>query len=186
MTNESTEGSKEQPESKAATNDENDTAANVSHESGGVDSNATNHIKNIESNDQNDSNGVSKSMASKLTPSNLQDRIKNFLRTEIKQPSDKNVETDAASKINSEYYLDDEYTEHYLPQQVDTTDVAGEMVQVFRLRCCCWAGNLRNSLFFHRFQVDYIITYCWLTHHKCTRGEGTWRSSLEEKIQDVT
>lgn len=91
-----------------------------------ADSNKTNDGESLESGDMNE---VPKSMGSKLTPGNLQDRIRNFLRSE-KNPSEKNGEPDAASKINSEYYLDDEYTDHFLPQQVDTSDVAGEMVQV--------------------------------------------------------
>lgn len=129
MTNECTDRPKEVPKSRITTNEESDTEANVNHESSGHDSNGTNCSKNIELSDQSDE--VPKSMASKLTAINLQDRIKNFLRAEIKQPNEKNaVETDVASKINSEYYLDDEYTEHYLPQQVDTADVVGEMVQV--------------------------------------------------------
>lgn len=85
---------------------------------------------NAELSDQSDSFDAAKSFASKLTAGNLQDKIKNFLRTEIKQPEKSNSEPDAASKINSEYYLDDEYTEHYLPQQVDTSDVVGEIIQV--------------------------------------------------------
>lgn len=92
--------------------------------------NGITNVDNVESIDQSDSNDTVKSFTSKLTAGNLQDKIKNFLRTEIKQPIEKLMESDAASKINSEYYLDDEYTEHYLPQQVDTSDVVGEMVQV--------------------------------------------------------
>lgn len=96
-----------------------------------LDSNVQNSAAdNAESSEQSDPFDAAKSLANKFTSGNLQDKIKNFLRTEIKQPTEKNSEPDAASKINSEFYLDDEYTEHYLPQQVDTCDVVGEMVQV--------------------------------------------------------
>lgn len=107
---------KEQTQSEESTN----------HETIEADSNKSN---NVESFEQNDSNEVPKSMVEKLTPSNLQDRIRNFLRSE-KHPSEKSSEPDAASKINSEFYLDDEYTDHFLPLQVDTSDVVGEMIQV--------------------------------------------------------
>lgn len=86
--------------------------------------------ENVQSSEQSNSSETSKSLTSRLTASNLQDKIKNFLRAEIKNPADKNGEPDAASKINNEYYLDDEYTDHFLPQKVDTSDVAGELVQV--------------------------------------------------------
>lgn len=92
------------------------------------DSDNANLPKNTESNEQSGANDVTKS--SKLSANNLQDRIKNFLRSDTKQQTDKNQEVDVSAKINSEYYLDDEYTEHFLPQQVDTTDVAGELIQV--------------------------------------------------------
>lgn len=85
---------------------------------------------NMDAEEQSDSSDGVKSFTSKLTAANLQDKIKNFLRSELKQPNEKSSEPDAASKINSEFYLDDEYTEHYLPQQIDTSDVIGEMVQV--------------------------------------------------------
>lgn len=92
------------------------------------DSDNANLPKKTESNEQSEANDVTKS--SKLSANNLQDRIKNFLRSDTKQQTDKNQEVDVSAKINSEYYLDDEYTEHFLPQQVDTTDVAGELIQV--------------------------------------------------------
>lgn len=77
-----------------------------------------------------DSNESPKSFASKLTATNLQDKIKNFLRSEMKQSAEKSIESEASSKINSEFYLDDEYTDHFLPQRVDTDDVVGQIVQV--------------------------------------------------------
>lgn len=129
MAHESADKATEPTESKVTTiNQEIDTEEQNNQETGEPESN--NCSKGVESNEEKDTNEVPKSIASKLTPSNLQDRIKCFLRTEIKQPTEKNAETDAASKINSEYYLDDECTEHFLPQQVDTCDVVGEMIQV--------------------------------------------------------
>lgn len=106
---------------------------------------------NGESSEQNDPFDAAKSFANKLTSGNLQDKIKNFLRTEIKQPTEKSSEPDAASKINSEFYLDDEYTEHYLPQQVDTSDVVGEMVQVNIKNSRSRGLSLKNVLYFLKF-----------------------------------
>lgn len=89
--------------------------------------NVAEHTESLESNTAID---ATKSFASKITASNLQDKIKHFIRTEIKQPIEKLYESDAQAKINSEFYLDDEYTDHFLPTQVDTSDVVGEMIQV--------------------------------------------------------
>lgn len=84
---------------------------------------------NVETGEQSDSD-ASRPLLSKLAPGNLQDKIKDFLRSEIKNSGDNSGVSEAAAKINSEHYLDDEYTEHFLPQQVDTEAVVGEMVQV--------------------------------------------------------
>lgn len=102
----------------------------VNQETPVPESSGTGLAENVEPSVQSNSSETSKSMTSRLTGSNLQDKIKNFLRTEIKNPADKTSEPDAASKINNEYYLDDEYTDHFMPLQVDTSDVAGELVQV--------------------------------------------------------
>lgn len=93
-----------------------------------IDANGS--VSNIENIETCISGGSPKSFQSKLTAANLQDKIKNFLRSEMKQPIDKSGESEAATKINSEFYLDDEYTDHFLPQQVDTCDVVGQIVQV--------------------------------------------------------
>lgn len=127
LTNEFADKSKETnglPNEEPDTKEQSEESTN--QETIDLDSNKAN---NVESFEQNDTNEVPKSMSSKLTPSNLQDRIRNFLRSE-KHPSEKSSEPDAASKINSEFYLDDEYTDHFLPNRVDTCDVAGEMIQV--------------------------------------------------------
>lgn len=87
-------------------------------------------VSNSENVETCNTGGSPKSFQSKLTAANLQDKIKNFLRSETKQSVDRSGESEAATKINSEYYLDDEYTEHFLPQQVDTSDVVGQIVQV--------------------------------------------------------
>lgn len=160
LTNDIADKSKE---TNGLPNDETDTKEHVQNDEStnqetiGIDSNKTNNVETLESNDKNE---VSKSVSSKLTPNNLQDRIRNFLRSE-KQPSEKSSEPDVASKINSEYYLDDEYTEHFIPQQVDTSDVAGEMIQVFHFdlkfieikQKKCFN---RRKWFSNRFQVDFI------------------------------
>lgn len=99
----------------------------LNQETNSSDANSTN-TGNVELFEQNEN--VPKSLASKLNPSNLQDRIRNFLRSESKQSTEKSGEFDAAAKINSEYYLDDEYTDHFLPQQVETSDVVGDIIQV--------------------------------------------------------
>lgn len=128
MTNENADKSSEK---NATSNDSKKQTLNeepMNQEIVTSDSDNANLPKNTESNEQSGANDVTKS--SKLSANNLQDRIKNFLRSDTKQQTDKNQEVDVSAKINSEYYLDDEYTEHFLPQQVDTTDVAGELIQV--------------------------------------------------------
>lgn len=96
-----------------------------------LDSNKMNGTINVETVEKNDKNVLStKSINSKLNPNHLQDKIRGFLRSETKQSNERINEPDAASKINSEFYMDDEYTEHFLPRLVDTSDVIGEMVQV--------------------------------------------------------
>lgn len=128
MTNENADKSSEK---NATSNDSKKQTLNeepMNQEIVTSDSDNANLPKNTESNEATD---VTKS--SKLSANNLQDRIKNFLRSDTKQQTDKNQEVDVSAKINSEYYLDDEYTEHFLPQQVDTTDVAGELIQVTAL-----------------------------------------------------
>lgn len=118
--------------SENTSNDEHLQSTDAEHQETS-ECNGIGNVDNAETSNQSNSNDTVKSFTSKLTSGNLQDKIKNFLRTEIKQPIEKMMESDAASKINSEYYLDDEYTEHYLPQQVDTSDVVGEMVQVNKM-----------------------------------------------------
>lgn len=115
------------------------------------DSDNANLPKKTESNEQREANDVTKS--SKLSANNLQDRIKNFLRSDTKQQTDKNQEVDVSAKINSEYYLDDEYTEHFLPQQVDTTDVAGELIQVTTL--------FTFFLFNQAHEIGFFIGFKW-------------------------
>lgn len=96
-----------------------------------LDSNKMNGTINVKTIEQNDTNVLStKSINSKLNPNHLQDKTRGFLRSEMKQSTERINEPDAASKINSEFYMDDEYTEHFLPRLVDTSDVIGEMVQV--------------------------------------------------------
>lgn len=106
------------------------------------DANSSSLTKNIAAFEQSEQlQEVTKTI--KLTANNLQDRIKNFLRTEIKQPTDKNQEVDVSAKINSEYYLDDEYTDHFLPQQVDTSEVAGQLIQVrFVFKSCVFLNTI--------------------------------------------
>lgn len=91
---------------------------------------ANGSVSNMENVEACNTGGSPKSFQSKLTAANLQDKIKNFLRSETKQSSDRSGESEASTKINSEFYLDDEYTDHFLPQQVDTGDVVGQIVQV--------------------------------------------------------
>lgn len=117
------------------------------HQQKSISIDANGGVSNIENVEALDSNGSPKSFASKLTATNLQDKIKNFLRSESRQPTEKSNESEAASKINSEFYLDDEYTEHFRPQQVDTGDVVGQIVQV----------NKSQHILFHIFQN---ITIC--------------------------
>lgn len=134
MANENGDKSSEAHESKVSSNDVNGPKGHTQNEEPvnqeviGSDSDNAKKPKNMETSEQSETCDVTKS--SKLNASNLQDKIKNFLRTETKQATDKNHEVDVSAKINSEYYLDDEYTEHFLPQQVDTTEVAGELIQV--------------------------------------------------------
>lgn len=97
-----------------------------------IDANGGGISNNTENVETFDPNASPKSFASKLTASNLQDKIKSFLRSETmsRNSSEKSGESEAASKINSEFYLDDEYTEHFLPQRVDTGEVVGQIIQV--------------------------------------------------------
>lgn len=39
--------------------------------------------------------------------------------------------------------------------------------------------------FFYRFQVDFIIMYCYQTRHNYTRGAEIWKNNSEEKIRGV-
>lgn len=114
---------------------------------------SANHIENTEACDASES---PKSFPSKLTAANLQDKIKNFLRSEMKQPLDK-AESEAASKINSEFYLDDEYTDHFLPQQVDTGEVVGQIVQV----------GFLNAIHKSSMNMCQFLTYCTM---RCVAG----------------
>lgn len=103
-----------------------------------------NNTENVEA---IDSHGSPKSFASKLTASNLQDKIKSFLRSETmsRNAAEKSGESEAASKINSEFYLDDEYTEHFLPQQVDTGEVVGQIIQVNSSQLMCSLDEFKSS-----------------------------------------
>lgn len=132
MTNENTERATESPENSASKDDALDkNLENMIQKTIGLNSNERNENEvpkririKLPENQVNDT---------QLTASNLQNKIKKILRSETKSTSEKSGESEAASKINSEYYLDDEYTDHYLPQQVDTADVVGEMVQVMKI-----------------------------------------------------
>lgn len=138
MVSESTERSTEMPENNVTKDDAlEQNLENMLQKTIGLNSNTSN--VEVERNE----NEVPKRVRIKLpenhlsetqfTASNLQNKIKKILRSESKSSSDKNTESEAASKINSEYYLDDEYTDHYLPQQVDTSNIAGQIVQVINL-----------------------------------------------------
>lgn len=147
----------------------------------------SNNVENVEA---IDSNGSPKSFASKLTASHLQDKIKSFLRSETvtRQAADKSGESEAASKINSEFYLDDEYTEHFLPQQVDTGDVVGQMIQVSCADSCTLLASLNLIIVCainFRCQVGCTTMCCSRTCHNCTRGVGIWRSNLDVKMHAV-
>lgn len=182
MTNENGDKSSE---SNAMSNDSKGQTLNeepMNQEIVTSDSDNANLPKKTESNEQSEANDVTKS--SKLSANNLQDRIKNFLRSDTKQQTDKNQEVDVSAKINSEYYLDDEYTEHFLPQQVDTTDVAGELIQV-TTSFTFFLFNQAHEIGFYRFQVDFIIMYCYQTRHNYTRGAEIWKNNSEEKIRGV-
>lgn len=116
----------------AAAKDQSQQTSELENQQKSISIDANGGISNIENVETFDSTESPKSFASKLTASNLQDKIKNFLRSETitRLATEKSGESEAASKINSEFYLDDEYTEHFLPQQVDTGDVVGQIIQV--------------------------------------------------------
>lgn len=66
---------------------------------------------------------------------NLEDRIKKFLKSKVKEKNSSTEQEFApvengCEKSIDEPYVDDEVTEHLHPTQVDTTEVLGEIVQV--------------------------------------------------------
>lgn len=63
------------------------------------------------------------------TKANLEEKIKSFLRTKTSKSSEDGGSS-ASTSANDDNYMDDEYTEHFLPSLVDTDDVSGEIVQV--------------------------------------------------------
>lgn len=157
-----------------------------------IDANGGGISNNTENVEAFDSHGSPKSFASKLTASNLQDKIKSFLRSETmtRNSAEKSGESEAASKINSEFYLDDEYTEHFLPQQVDTGEVVGQIIQVNCDESCTLLANqnLNQIVVFAvncRFPVDCITMCCSRTCRSCTHGVEIWKSNLDVKIRDV-
>lgn len=98
---------------------------------------------------ERDLNGISKKSTgeeqTKYSDSkqvNLEDRIKSFLKSKGQNKTvngdaheqslndSKSNSVDAAAKRNDEFYLDDEYTDHFYPTEVDTSEVVGEIVQV--------------------------------------------------------
>lgn len=91
----------------------------------------------------------------------LEDKIKNFLRSKSHSKSSTSDATSIESKVNDEFYMDDEYTDHFLPIEVDTSDVTGEIVQVKANSCFDYIDikcvNFIKILEFNRFQVGYII-----------------------------
>lgn len=63
---------------------------------------------------------------------NIEERIKNILKTKTatKSTEDGGSGSTMSSNSGDGTYQDDEYTEHFLPSKVDTDDVAGIIVQV--------------------------------------------------------
>lgn len=82
--------------------------------------------KNIETASSNDENDKLKG--------NLEERIKNFLRakTTTKSVDDSGIGTSRQPNPipNDDLYIDEEYTDHFLPMKVNTDDVSGVIVQV--------------------------------------------------------
>lgn len=85
-------------------------------------------------NSGNEQSGSSESKKHKhskhQSQTHLEDKIKSFLRSKSHSKSSTSDTTSIESKVNDEFYLDDEYTDHFLPIEVDTSDVTGEIVQV--------------------------------------------------------
>lgn len=61
------------------------------------------------------------------------DRVKNYLRTKARKSltNDSQEQTTKDGRNGStEFYLDDEYSDHFHPTEVDTSDIVGEIIQV--------------------------------------------------------
>lgn len=111
-------------------------------------------------NSGNEQTGSSESKKHKYSKqqsqTHLEGKIKSFLRSKSHSKSSTSDTTAIESKVNDEFYLDDEYTDHFLPIEVDTSDVTGEIVQVkaySHMKCV----NCNEIFEFNRFQADYII-----------------------------
>lgn len=93
-------------------------------------------IDKCSSNDDN-RNAVTESDDSEKSKANLEERIKNFLRTKTVNKSAEDGSNGSTACANEDVYVDDEYTEHFLPTQVDTDDVSGVIVQVRLIHVFC-------------------------------------------------
>lgn len=148
--------------------------------------NNQNSIKKEEEGELIDENNVKRIIDKKsVSPSSavLEERIKKFLKSKTfsspKTNSSENSpsqpetsQTDSgrneSSKTTDEF--DDECAEHLYPNEVDSSNVTGEIIQVSSL--CRYSAQMKIHTEFpsNRYQVVYIIVHLSLVHLNSTRG----------------
>lgn len=115
----------------------------------------------------------------------LEERIKKFLKsktfsspTNTSENSSSQPETSQADNGRNESSkatddFDDECAEHLYPNEVDSTNVTGEIIQVSPL--CRYSARVKIQTEFlsNRYQVVYIIVHLSLVHLNSTHGAKT-------------
>lgn len=112
---------------------------------------------------------------------NLEERIKSLWRT--KSPKKMSSIRAAAlnnTKPNDKHYVDDDYTEHFYPAQVDTSEVDAKIVQVIKIRRSSIGQKCLKFAIFSLLQISSGLYHNALV--TTTMQLYTWGRNLEKQL----